>query len=54
LPKSLINIFKELNNDLGIQRNNGNLSDWAKQGVLLLNNTLTVNANQPNSHASFG
>jgi uracil-DNA glycosylase len=54
LPKSLINIFQELENDLGIKRTNGNLTDWACQGVLLLNNTLTVNDNQPNSHASFG
>ena len=50
LPKSLINIFKELKNDLGIIKANGNLSSWAKQGVLLLNSTLTVNKNQAGSH----
>lgn len=41
LPPSLNNIFKELKNDLRIDRNNGDLSDWAKQGVLLLNTSLT-------------
>ena len=50
LPKSLINIFKELKNDLGIIKTNGNISSWAKQGVLLLNSTLTVNKNQAGSH----
>lgn len=50
LPKSLINIFKELKNDLGIIKTNGDLSSWAKQGVLLLNSTLTVNKNQAGSH----
>ena len=50
LPKSLINIFKELKNDLGIIKTNGNLSSWAKQGVLLLNSTLTVNKNLAGSH----
>lgn len=50
LPKSLINIFKELKNDLGMIKTNGNLSSWAKQGVLLLNSTLTVNKNQAGSH----
>ena len=50
LPKSLINIFKELKNDLGTIKTNGNLSSWAKQGVLLLNSTLTVNKNQAGSH----
>jgi uracil-DNA glycosylase len=54
LPRSLINILKELQTDLGINRTNGNLKDWAQQGVLLLNNTLTVNAEQPNSHTHFG
>ncbi|MDR2461868.1 MAG: uracil-DNA glycosylase [Mycoplasmataceae bacterium] len=54
LPKSLQNIFRELFNDLHIKRNNGNLEDWAKQGVLLLNNTLTVDAEKPNSHFLFG
>ena len=50
LPKSLINIFKELQSDLNIKRTNGNLTDWAKQGVLLLNESLTVEANKPMSH----
>ena len=50
LPKSLINIFKELENDLNIKRTNGNLSDWAAQGVLLLNGSLSVEAFKPMSH----
>ena len=50
LPKSLINIFKELKCDLNINRTNGNLSDWASQGVLLLNESLSVEANKPMSH----
>jgi uracil-DNA glycosylase len=55
-PPSLINIYKELESDLGIAmpRNYGNLTNWAQQGVLLLNATLTVRANQPNSHAGIG
>ena len=55
-PPSLLNIYKELESDLGIQipRNKGNLYQWAQQGVLLLNATLTVRANQPNSHAGIG
>lgn len=52
--KTLINIFKELKNDLGIIRNNINLSDWAKQGVLLLNTTLTVEKGLANSHNKYG
>lgn len=54
LPKSLINIYKELRQDLGVVRENGDLSSWAKQGVLLLNNTLTVEQSKPNSHCEFG
>ena len=56
LPPSLLNIFKEIEQDLGVKmsRVNGDLSRWAKQGVLLLNATLTVRANQPNSHAGIG
>ena len=50
IPSSLKNIFKELNNDLNIKRNNSDLSDWAIQGILLLNSTLTVELNKPNSH----
>lgn len=53
-PKSLQNIFKELNNDLGITRTNTTLEDWAKQGVMMLNRVLTVNKSQPNSHAGKG
>lgn len=54
-PKSLINIFKELNSDLGISiPKNGNLEKWAKQGVLLLNATLTVRAHQAGSHQGKG
>lgn len=55
-PPSLINIYKEIENDLGIKmpRDNGDLTPWAQQGVLLLNASLTVRANQPNSHAGIG
>lgn len=54
-PPSLVNIFKELESDLGIPRPvNGNLMRWARQGVLLLNNTLTVEAGQAGSHAGRG
>jgi uracil-DNA glycosylase len=55
-PPSLINIFKEMESDLGITmpRGNGNLTHWAEQGVLLLNASLTVRADQPNSHAGIG
>ena len=55
LPPSLKNIFKEIENDLGIKTiNNGDLSRWAKQGVLLLNATLTVGAGAPGSHQKKG
>ena len=53
-PKSLQNIFKELESDLGIKRNNTNLTDWANQGVFLINSTLTVKKHQPNSHKDIG
>jgi len=54
-PPSLVNIFKEIENDLGISRpKHGNLEKWAKQGVLLLNATLTVRANQAGSHQGKG
>jgi len=54
-PPSLINIFKEIESDLGIQRPvNGNLDRWASQGVLLLNATLTVRAHQAGSHQKKG
>ena len=54
-PPSLENIFKELKADLGFERpKSGNLTKWAKQGVLLLNTALTVRAHQANSHAKCG
>lgn len=53
-PPSLKNIFTELNNDLGIERTKTELNDWAEQGVLLLNATLTVRAHSPNSHKDLG
>lgn len=54
-PPSLVNIFKEIKTDVGIDPpNHGNLENWAKQGVLLLNASLTVNAGEPNSHAQCG
>lgn len=54
-PPSLINIFKEIENDLGVPYpESGNLSRWAKQGVLLLNATLTVRAHEAGSHQGKG
>lgn len=54
-PPSLENIFKELKTDLNIPYpTNGNLSSWAKQGVLLLNASLTVRESDPNSHQNIG
>jgi uracil-DNA glycosylase len=54
-PPSLKNIFKELHDDLGIKiPNHGCLENWAKQGVLLLNSVLTVEASKPGSHANIG
>ena len=54
-PKSLINIYKELHDDLGCKiPNNGYLEKWAKQGVLLLNTLLTVQAHQAFSHKGKG
>lgn len=55
-PPSLVNIFKEISSDLGIQikGENGDLGHWASQGVLLLNASLTVRANEPMSHARIG
>lgn len=54
-PPSLVNIFKELETDLKIPiPNHGNLEKWARQGVLLLNATLTVEANLPGSHQGKG
>lgn len=54
LPPSLKNIYKELFEDTGITRLSGDLSDWTKQGVLLLNSTLTVVKDTPASHAKIG
>ena len=55
LPPSLINIFKEIEQDIGIPvPENGNLERWADQGVLLLNATLTVRAHQAGSHQNKG
>ncbi len=53
-PKSLANMFIELNNDLNIKRNNFDLSDIAKQGVLLMNTCLTVEARKAFSHTNKG
>jgi len=54
-PPSLINIFKELKNDLGLEiPQNGNLEKWASQGVLLLNASLSVRQNEPGSHSQTG
>ena len=54
-PPSLVNIFKELQEDLGIPtHHSGNLEKWARQGVLLLNASLTVEANKPMSHSQVG
>ena len=54
LPPSLVNIYKELKDDLGITRESGDLTAWAKEGVLLLNTTLTVRRSQPMSHGKIG
>jgi len=54
-PPSLVNIYKELNTDIGMPiPSSGNLTKWATQGVLLLNAVLTVRANEPASHAKIG
>ena len=54
-PPSLVNIFKEIEDDLHIKvQNSGNLARWAKQGVMLLNTTLTVRRGQANSHRGHG
>lgn len=54
MPPSLLNIFKELYSDLGIKRTNSDLTDWAKQGVLLLNSIMTVEQDKPLSHKDKG
>lgn len=54
-PPSLVNIYKELNNDIGMQiPSTGDLTKWANQGVMLLNAALTVRANEPASHSKIG
>lgn len=54
-PPSLVNIYKELHNDIGLPiPNHGNLTKWAESGVLLLNASLTVRAGEPMSHAKIG
>lgn len=55
LPPSLVNIYKEIENEIGKKScTNGDLTAWAKQGVLLLNSVLTVRDSQPNSHKNMG
>jgi uracil-DNA glycosylase len=55
IPPSLVNIYKELHDDLGCNiPNNGYLEKWAKQGILMLNTVLTVRAHQANSHQGKG
>lgn len=54
LPPSLVNIYRELESDVGIRREDGCLSDWAQQGVLLLNTVLTVERGKANSHKTYG
>ncbi len=55
VPPSLVNIYKELHDDLGCNiPENGYLVKWATQGVLMLNTVLTVNAHEPNSHKGYG
>ena len=54
LPPSLRNIYKELQNDLAISRTNGDLSDWAEQGVMLINRLLTTDVGQSMAHSKLG
>ena len=54
MPPSLLNIFKELKTDLGINRTSTDLTDWAKEGVLLLNSIMTVEMDKPLSHKNKG
>jgi uracil-DNA glycosylase len=54
-PPSLVNIFKEIQSDIGLTPpSHGNLTHWAEQGIMLLNASLTVRANEPMSHANIG
>jgi uracil-DNA glycosylase len=55
IPKSLKNIFKELKDDIGVDKGeNGCLTDWSRQGVLLLNTVMTVEESKPQSHYNIG
>lgn len=54
LPPSLRNIFKEIKSDLGIENQSGDLTPWAKQGVLLMNSILTVQQDNPTAHINLG
>lgn len=55
VPPSLVNIYKEIDDDIGVHANpNGSLRAWQKQGVLLLNTVLTVEAHRPKSHSGKG
>jgi uracil-DNA glycosylase len=54
LPPSLRNIYKELQSDLGIVRTNGDLSDWAEQGVMLINRVLSTDVGQSMAHSKLG
>ena len=54
MPPSLQNIFKELYSDIGIKRTKSDLTDWAKEGVLLLNSIMTVEKDKPLSHKNKG
>lgn len=54
IPPSLMNIFKELNSDLGVKRDHTDLTNWAKQGVFLLNSIMSVEKDKPLSHKGKG
>lgn len=54
IPPSLRNIYREIEDDLGIEPGSGDLTHWAKQGVLLINRVLTVREGKPNSHKDSG
>ncbi|MGL1890307.1 MAG: uracil-DNA glycosylase [Spirochaetaceae bacterium] len=54
IPPSLRNIYKELATDININRVHGDLTDWAEQGVFLINRVLTVRKGEPNSHKNIG
>ena len=55
MPPSLVNIFKEIHSDLGLPiPEHGNLEHWARQGILMLNATLTVRSSEPGSHQKKG